>query len=377
MRFFDSLIVGAGPAGGMLAYELSRQGLRVLILEKEALPRYKTCGGGLTFKVAALLPFDIGSICETEVDMALVSYRGGQALLARHENIVGWTVRRDRLDYFLLQKALEAGAELAEKTKVISVELSPRRATVQTDKGRFCGEILAGADGAYSLVASALGLRSKKLLAVALSMEAEVSEETLERYRRCVAFDFGAVPKGYAWIFPKKDHLSTGIFSLSRKIKNLRKILLAFLDKNLGDYKKILLRGHLIPLGGGQEVLHKGRALLVGDAAGLADPIWGEGIYYALKSARLAAESIRKALAGGMARLEDYTWEVNAQILSEFRYARRIALFLYNFPGLSYRLFIKNRGVVGHAAELLRGDMSYKKFYAGLLKDVLAGILGR
>jgi flavin-dependent dehydrogenase len=161
---------------------------------------------------------------------------------------------------------------------------------------------------------------------VAVEAELAVSPVSLEAQGTYATFDFGALPGGYGWIFPKRDHLSVGIFkAIPGKAINLKKALEKFIASEavLLDPRILHLQGHQIPLGGRKQTLHKGRVLLVGDAANLADPWMGEGISYAVVSARLAAEQMFNALGSNQIDLSSYTNLINASITPQLLSARQ------------------------------------------------------
>src|SRR5574341_2428777 len=115
---YDTIVVGAGPAGSSAARRLAQAGLDVLLLERARLPRYKPCGGGLTDKAIRLLDFDIGPVLETETRRALLMYDGASPVERTLDGASVRMVMRDRFDAFLAQKAVEAGAVLRDGVKV-------------------------------------------------------------------------------------------------------------------------------------------------------------------------------------------------------------------------------------------------------------------
>jgi len=288
----DVIIVGAGPAGAVLAYLLARFGLDVLVLEKATLPRYKTCGGGVTLKTLQNLPFDAGPVYECQAVGGILSYAGRQLLKADLGWTVAWTVMRGRFDHFLIQQAVMAGATLVEDVAVEGVTLHDDRVVVHSAKGDYAARLLVGADGVNSGVARSLGLLPDRRVGVAVEAEVAVPPSGLEAQGAYATFDFGALPHGYGWIFPKQDHLSVGVFQAQPgKAAGLRQRLDQFIacQPALQGGQMLHFQGHPIPLGATRQPVDRGRALLVGDAANLADPWLGEGIYYAVLSARLAA----------------------------------------------------------------------------------------
>jgi len=362
---YDVIIVGSGPAGGMCVYELSKRGLSVLLLEKEKLPRYKVCAGGLTKKAVELLSFELGDVCENHTHVVHLTLKHKRGFSKATSFPLVTMVMRDRFDNLLIQKSAEKGAHIQEQTRVTSVEEFPDHVLVKTDKGDFHSKVVVGADGVTSLVARSLGLRKNAKLGVAVEGEMFPNPDSsdLTKYDGSLHLDFNVIPKGYGWIFPKKDHLSVGVFTTLPRIKDIKKYFYLYIaDKGLSqDYSCRSLIGHQIPLGGRNEILNTERGLLVGDAAGLADPITGEGIYFALRSGQIAAEVIERSLAGFSYNLDEYTEKIRDEILEDFRYAGYLAKLLYNLSFVSYNLArsldIVNEGFI----KVVSGEYSYRE----------------
>jgi geranylgeranyl reductase family protein len=370
-RRFDVIVVGGGPAGGTAAYELARRGVEVLVLERERLPRYKACAGGVTLKTVQLLDFDLSPAFEDQIARGVCSYKGGSPVGIDFGEAVGWTVMRDKLDYLILQEAARAGAQLLDGQKVSEVQFLEDRVVVSAALRDYTCSMLVGADGANGSVARFANLQRPRTSAIAVEAEVQVSGEALENQRGCVHFDFGCTPRGYGWVFPKREVLSVGVGTFWGKATNLKASLLAWLDI-LGlpsSPHMVRMRGHPVPLGGEARVLHGRRVLLAGDAAGLAEPMTGEGIYYAVRSAQIAADTIRRALLDHGAGLSSYTERVNTEIASDLKYAKRLASLLYRFPGLCYHFFVRSPAVQWRVTHALCGRSSFKELYRELLKS--------
>ncbi|MBN1149071.1 MAG: geranylgeranyl reductase family protein [Anaerolineales bacterium] len=370
---YDVIVVGAGPAGSVLAYRLARYGLRVLIIEKAQLPRYKTCGGGLTFKALDNLPFDIDPVIEMRAAGGIVAYKGQMLLKIDTARPIACLVMRDRFDYFLAQQAVGAGAALYDGLPASGFDLQDGRATVITPNGQYHARILVGADGVHSAVARAASLLGERQVGVGLEAELAAPSAALAQLGPYAAFDFGALPYGYGWIFPKRQHLSVGIMhARPGKVARLREHLQSFIAsfELLQEHELLSLRGHLIPLGGRPAALQRGRTLLVGDAANLADPWLGEGLYYAIRSARLAAEAIAHALEEGPLDLSAYTRQVFSEIVGDFRYARIFAWLVYHLPRLGTTLMQKSERLQDGIFGVMRGDCSFEQFVWGLARGL-------
>lgn len=120
----DVIVVGAGPAGATLAYELAKRGIGVLLLEKEKLPRYKCCAGGITRKAVKLLDFDISEVVEDVVYEISTTSDLRSPYLRQHGQPLIYTVMRDVFDHFLVKKAQQRGAVLIDDQKVRRIQVS-------------------------------------------------------------------------------------------------------------------------------------------------------------------------------------------------------------------------------------------------------------
>ncbi len=366
----DVIVVGTGPAGAVLAYLLAKRGVDVVILERATLPRYKSCGGGVTWKAMQNLPFDASAVFDHKAVGGVVTYAGQQLLKVEVGWPVAWLVMRDRFDHYLVQQAVAAGAHLIEAISVVRVEDRGDRVVVVSSQGELEAQLVAGADGVNSIVARSIGLLPDREVGVALEAELAVAPASLEAQGAYATFDFGALPGGYGWIFPKRDHLSVGVFkAIPGKAVGLKKALEKFIASEavLLDPRILHLQGHEIPLGGRAQALHKGRVLLVGDAANLADPWMGEGISYAVVSARLAAEQMYYALQSREFDLSGYTNLVNASITPQLLSARLFARAVYALPELCSDLLSKSPFMQQMVFDVIRGDRSFKEMTTALL----------
>ncbi len=331
---YDVIIVGAGPGGASAAYFLGEAGQRVLVLEKATLPRYKTCGGGLSTRMLEkYFPFSFDPVIESH--MSSMSYAlGDEHVTVPLPDRSLCMVMRDRFDAHILA---HAQADVRQGAAVRSViEQDDSVIVVTADGNTFEGRYLIGADGANSIVARSLGLRQGKTLVAALEAEVAAPPDVQARFADGPLFIFGEVRLGYLWIFPKAEHLSVGIAALHPKPGQLQTTLQRVMARYDVSLEGVALHGHPIPVYTHREKITTSRALLVGDAAGLADPLSGEGIRMAIKSGRLAAEAI---LAGHPAR---YAGLVFRQIGLCHIMSMALAEFFYHRSHLCFELGVRN-----------------------------------
>jgi len=207
---------------------------------------------------------------------------------------------------------------------------------------------------------SELGIESTGPRIIAIETEVKVSPGDLSKWESRVMLELGRVKAGYAWVFPKADHLSIGIGSMPHKAKHLKKRYYEFLASlELENYEVKNWSSAFIPVCTGKPSTGKGRAILIGDAAGLGDPLTGEGIYNAVLSAKLAGEAIINALAAGNPDLAEYARLMEQKIAPEMKIANTYSNLLTMFPGRLFNMVRGEERVWRGACRLLRGERNY------------------
>lgn len=292
MKTYDALVVGAGPAGSSTAIHLARAGARVLIVDKARFPRDKPCGGGLTGRALKRIPVDPSPVVERDVDRFELRLRYGSTFARTHEVPLIRMTQRRRLDAFLVEQAVAASAEFRDGVRVEAIE--PSEAGVSARIGRETVEagVLVGADGANGVVARTIGVDDAIVRGVAL--EGNVPLEALHAdLERTAVIELAVLPGGYGWVFPKGDHANLGVGGWGSEGPRLRGHLARLAREHGVDPDALTeIRGHRLPMRRLGTAAGARRTLLVGDAAGLVDPLSGDGMYEAFVSARLAADAV-------------------------------------------------------------------------------------
>ena len=361
-EIYDVVVIGAGPGGCSAARALAQKGFSVLILEKASLPRYKTCGGGVLNRASNFLPPSVATVVEKEFNSISLNFlnAGLSFTTTRSEPLVRMTMRAD-LDNLLANEARNVGAELLESCLVKSVASIGNCVEISTTKETFRAQFVIAADGVHSATAKANGWSPLPCLAPALEWELQVSEADFARFGQTARFDFDCIESGYAWVFPKRDHLSVGILSTVRTNINLPARLENYVTAiGIKQILKSEKHGYLIPLAPRREPLARGRILLVGDAAGLADPITAEGISYAVHSGQFAAQALQQCKLDVSQVDQHYQSLLEKHILRDLRAGRFLANILYNYPRIRNCAFHwRGQRLTDFVGDVVMGERNY------------------
>jgi geranylgeranyl reductase family protein len=373
---FDCIIVGAGPAGGSAAYHLAKQGRSVAILDRDPLPRYKPCSGGVSPAIAQWFDFDFSPAISCKANTLRYTWNledPVEVKLEEQEPI--WMVRRDIFDHFLIKQAQQQGAELRDNTEVTAIEFKVDRWLVTTANGTIEGKYLIGADGAKGNMAKWLGFKeNKRRQAGALEIATPADNAA-----KTIGFEFGLVKNGYIWNFPKADGYSIGIGTLKgNDSQDFKKILDTYSKGVVGvDPNNVKYYEHPLCLWDGDRKLHTQNAILAGEAACVVDPMTAEGIRPAIFSGVKAAEAINAALSGTTNALEKYTEVMTTEWGADMKWAQRLAAAFYQFPKVSYKAGIKRPSASITMAKVLVGELSYSEIAGRAIKKLSGSMFGR
>ena len=379
MGDYDLIVAGCGPAGAAAATVAAKGGARVLMLDRAVFPRDKLCAGLLTWKTIQTLGRIFGETAESLQALGVINHKSSFYRI-RHRGVSLCEgklvypfhfVERRVFDAFCLERAKNAGAEVLTGQAVVWADQGLARVA---DGGEFAARYLIGADGALSTVRSHCPVDRKAFRrGQGMGLELYLGREWLALrtgLHEDILADFptiysGFIDAGYAWSFPHRDRVIVGICGLyhGKPAGMIRWRFDAFLDflgvpRNHG----LPVRGHPLPYGNWLSKPAFGRTLLVGDAAGLVEPFFGEGIHYALRTGEMAAEACLAAMRGAGDAGQAYGAALSAEILPELRWAGRLRAVLYWFVRsglvLPVRVFLKGGGT--RLQEMVHGMRSFK-----------------
>ena len=334
MERWDTLIVGAGPAGCAAAWDLASAGYAVLLLDRAEFPRFKTCAGGLTRKSLRALRYSVAPVVRETISAIVVErHPGAAAVLDSRTAICALTVREE-LDAFCLQQTMAAGAHFSKIGPILAVEERDTEVLLQTADRTFCAPFLIGADGVHSRVRQLTYGDGLSWFRRGFALEAQVFPSAGDSSD--LVFDLAPVQHGYGWVFPKGDHLNVGLYSESPDEKLDRSGLSRYISGRFPDARAGETTGQFLGFGADSAPAVPTRTFLVGDAGGFADPLTGEGIYGAIASGQAAAASIHAALRSGQPAYRAFG-ALTAPLRQDLRLSSSGARWFYGNPDLGFR----------------------------------------
>jgi flavin-dependent dehydrogenase len=370
----DVLIVGGGPAGATAARELAIAGVSVRLIDRAPFPRNKPCGGGISMRVVPRFPYLADALREIATHYLSRLYLEGpdrQSAVVTSDAPAALMIRRVEFDTLLLRLAEQAGAEFVPRVDIVQARQDGQRVTLTARDGRvFEAPIVVAADGVHSIVARRLGINPGwSADAVALDMMEETPREQLRDVdpstlwvaygydtrtnaehakhaeNKEISADsadsaFQTPAEGYAYIFPKRDHVNIGIgYVLSHYREHVakppyelqREFVATLRARGIveGDSVRNNFTPFIIPVGGPLREPGRGRVLVAGDAGGFVNAFTAEGIYYAMVTGQLAARAIVQSGRDPARLARQYRRLVNDEIGIELRDSTLIQRYLF------------------------------------------------
>ncbi|THB79308.1 MAG: geranylgeranyl reductase family protein [Desulfobacteraceae bacterium] len=345
----DVMIVGAGPAGTAAAWDLLAAGCSVLLADKCDFPRKKACAGGITPKTLNLFRYDISPVIRRSCDRVRIGALGQKDFFIQGKGPLCHMTRREELDTFNLAQVIKLGARFEQIGPVSSVTESLSHVTVRTggqqsgngagDGARYQARYLIGADGANSVIRRLILKHPKIMKSFAVEADVDIKNPMHQE----MTFDFVPGLKGYYWVFPRDDHVNIGIYTLNGPKSNSMERLKRYALKRLGTHRLENIRGYPLGLGGYRHNPSARRVLLAGDAAGMCEPLLGEGLYGAVKSGQGAATAVIQALGGVTAGASGHYRTGLNRLKKDLLLYELSSRWFYRFPGMSLTLLSKPR----------------------------------
>jgi geranylgeranyl reductase family protein len=341
-QLWDAIVVGAGPAGCAAAYDLAAARKSVLLLDKKDFPRAKACAGGLTSKAVRALRYSIDPVVRTVIgrirleDEGSSSSPAGAVVLKSRNPICVMTVRAE-FDEYCLRRTIAAGTCFQKIEGVHQILRRGDQVHLLGPGAHYRARFLVGADGASGQIRRLCAAGSWFSQAFALEVRTTLPREEFD-----LTFDFASVSNGYAWIFPKRDHLNVGLYSLTSPANLTRSHLLSYVKNRLATDTVDGVTGQYLGIGAGESPADyiqpdlRDRVFLVGDAGGFADPLTGEGIYGALVSGQAAAKAILAEFRGESTAAKAFAGHLT-NYRQTLRFSSRAAAAFYANPARGFR----------------------------------------
>ncbi len=379
-ELLDIIVIGAGPAGLSSAEKLAEKGFRVLVLEKEEKPNYeKLCAGYIPAPI-----FEIFDIPKSLVDYpvrGLKMITRDDEWIVECDDIAGYNVNRTRLAEYLASRIEKKGGEVLTSTTALRIEEGESEVAVACRDRSFKARVVIAADGAYSKIGGRIRGRFKiQDLGLTIQVKSAPSRRLTELTSKLNIIFLGGEfsPFGYAWIFPKKNHVDAGLGALASKTKgsDLRK----YLDRVLEYYelKRISKDRYApVPLIGPLKRIAKGRIVLAGDAAGHVSPLTGEGVKFALIAGSMAAEAVTAYLKGKIPlhKLEkQYLSKLEKSFYKRFR-LEKLILKMFKEKKLTSSKLLKDRKMRRIIAELYLDKRDIQKLVLASLPRIFKILL--
>jgi geranylgeranyl reductase family protein len=372
----DVIVAGAGPAGAVAARTLAAAGVNTLLVDRAAFPRNKPCGGGISVRALRRFPW-LGSALDSVAvhrigSVHLEAPDGSSCDIDRPDPCV-LMVRRVEFDHALVRAAVAAGARLEERFEIAQAEARADAVTLRARDGRtLTAQWVIAADGVHSVIAKRLGVNARwPATALALDMMEETPAATLRATRPdvlWVAYGYRGLD-GYAYVFPKTEHVNVGIGCLmshfngekpGRPYALQERFVSSLVASGVLDGRSD--RQHftpfLIPVGGPLPSASHGRVLLAGDAGGFVGALTAAGIYYAMVSGELAARAraaARDPAAAGATYDRSWRAEIGADLADAVAFSGLFAAVRER----AVRAVGSVSGLVDDVLAYMRGDLPY------------------
>ena len=373
MTILDVAVIGGGASGTTAAFHLANKNKNVSILEKNTSPKKKICSGGMSAAVQNWFPFNLLPIVDEIITNVEFSWCNVDKVVA---NLSGsspfWIVKREKLDSFLLDQALNSGCNFLTSFEVVNIKKNFNIWQITSLDGRQIeAKAIVIADGSQSPWPKTFGLGPKRQKFASTFSGRIKRRGNLKN--KTARFEFGFVKNGFAWAFPLQNEVNIGMGTFLDKKDSIpiNEILKSFLpDLGLNPSEIIGDKKELRVWNGNCKLNGEG-ILLTGDAASLCDPFLAEGLRPALMSGYEAAKYLIYWLDGEVNSLDNYTKTMQKNWGNSMAWGKRISQIFYRFPKVGYQLGVRRPTAPKRIAQILSGEMSYEDIAIRVINRLL------
>tara|TARA_Y100001968_G_scaffold75438_1_gene66912 strand:- start:597 stop:1736 length:1140 start_codon:yes stop_codon:yes gene_type:complete len=373
LTLIDVAIIGGGASGTTTAFHLANKNKKVCILEKNSSSPERNCGGGMSAAVQNWFPFKLMPIVDEVISNVEFSWNNADKVVAELSGSSPfWIVKREKLDAFLLDQAVNSGCNLLTTFDVVNIEKISNVWNITALDGREVeAKAVVIADGSQSPWPKTFNLGPKKRK-FASTFSGRVKRKGTLR-SDTVRFEFGLVNNGFAWAFPLKNEVTIGMgtFLDNKNSLPVNETLKLFLPDLGFAPSEVIGQQTKLRVWNGHSNLNGDGILLVGDAASLCDPFLAEGLRPALMSGFEAAKNLNFWLDGNVNSLDEYTKIMKKNWGNSMAWGKRISQVFYRFPKVGYQLGIKRPTAPKRIAQILSGSMSYEDIAKRVIKRLL------
>tara|TARA_Y100001968_G_scaffold15765_1_gene12591 strand:- start:83 stop:1222 length:1140 start_codon:yes stop_codon:yes gene_type:complete len=373
LSLIDVAIVGGGASGSATAFHLADRNKNVCILEKDISSPPKNCGGGMSAAVQNWFPFKLMPIVDEVITNVEFSWCNTDKIIAELSGSSPfWIVKREKLDSFLLDQALNSGCNLLTNFNVVNIKKKSNIWQITSLDGRQVeARAVVIADGSQSPWPEYFNLGPKKQVFASTfsgrtKRKGKIRSETAR-------FEFGLVNNGFAWAFPLNNEVNIGMgtFLDNKNTIPVKEILDSFLPDLGFEPSEVTGQETKLRVWNGHSNLNGEGILLVGDAASLCDPFLAEGLRPALMSGFEAAKTLIYWLDGNVNSLDEYSKTMKTKWGNSMAWGKRISQVFYRFPKVGYQLGVKRPTAPKRIAQILSGQMSYEDIAKRVIKRLL------
>ena len=373
MTLIDVAIIGGGASGTTTAFHLANKNKKVFILEKNISSSGIVCGGGMSAAVQNWFPFKLLPIVDEIITTVEFSWCNTDKVVAELSGSSPfWIVKRENLNSFLLNQAVNAGCNLLTTFNVVNIKkISNIWQITALDGRQLEARAVVIADGSQSPWPNTfnLGPNQRKFASTfsgRIERKGNLKNETAR-------FEFGMVKDGFAWAFPLKNavNIGMGTFLGNKHSISVQKILDSFLPDLGFDASEVIGKEKKLRVWNGHSKLNGEGILLVGDAASLCDPFLAEGLRPALMSGFEAAKYLIHWLDADINNLDSYTKTMKNNWGNSMAWGKRISQVFYRFPKVGYQLGVKRATAPKRIAQILSGEMSYEDIAKRVINRLL------